>query len=199
MTQDSAGRQQQPEGKPEDTAQAASGEAGDPAPSGQQPAPGQPGAEQPLPEQPLAAPPPPPTAGPTPTKKSRKGLMVALIAVAGILLLCVVGGVVLVLAGGGTNVPEAGECMTDAVDPNEMEVVACDSADAAWSVIGSGGTMTRAEFNTRSQEQQVCAEHPGTVQALWLTGSLLNSSDDTEGEVVCLGPIGGGEESEATG
>ena len=26
--------------------------------------------------------------------------------------------------------------MTDAVDPNDMAVVTCDSPDAAWSVIG---------------------------------------------------------------
>lgn len=192
MTQDSAGRQAQPE----DGAQAASGAARpDQA--------GQPASEQPLPEQPLAAapppPPPPPAPGQGPAKKRRTGLIVTLIAVAGVLLVCVVGGVAVLLLGGGGDIPQAGECMSDAVDPNEMEVVACDSPDAAWSVIGSGGSMTRGEFNARSQQQQVCEEHPGTLQALWLTDAVFSSSDDTEGEVVCLGPIGGGEESETTG
>ena len=156
--------------------------------------------EQPLPEQPLAAPPPPPPTGGQagPGKRRRTGLIVALVAVPALLLLCAFAGVAVALLG-GADIPQAGECMTDAVDPNDMAVVTCDSPDAAWSVIGSGGAMTRAEFNSRSQEQLVCQEHPGTVQALWLTDTLFGSSDDTKGEVVCLGPVEGGTEPEATG
>lgn len=107
----------------------------------------------------------------------------------------------MVCAGGGyllvnslrEDLPEAGECMTDAPDPNEMSVVGCDSDQAAWSVVGADGAMTQVEFQALTPEDQVCQEHEGTEQALWVTDAWF-VDDDTEGTVVCLRRAGEGAE-----
>jgi hypothetical protein len=142
-----------------------------------------------LPEQPVAAPPPPPPPPKAPPKKRRVGLIVAL-TVLGALAVVAIGGVVLVNLL-REDLPQVGDCMTDGATADDMEVVACDSPEAAWNVIGSDGTWTWGDFNAAAQGE-LCQGFSDTDQALWVSNAT-SVEDATEGEVVCLAPIGGGE------
>jgi hypothetical protein len=173
--------QQQPPASPDKPDQ--------PTEQASQPEPAQASEPEPeLPDQPAAAPPPPPPvpATPAPKKKRRVWLIVTLSVVA-VLILLVVGGVFLVMNVLREEVPQVGECLNEA-SPEDMEVVDCGSAEAAWNVVGSDGTWTRGDFDAAAQGD-VCQEFPETQQALWVTESPTVDSG-TEGEVICLAPIG---------
>lgn len=132
-----------------------------------------------------AAPPPPPAGAATPSQ-SRRLVVPIVIAVTGLLLLvaCLVGGALLISAA-RDEIPVVGDCMSHAADPNQMEPVECGEPGADWTVIGVHGTLTRSEFEQLSPENSVCAEHPNTEQALWVTDAW-RVDDSTEGQVVCL-------------
>lgn len=140
-----------------------------------------------LPDQPVAAPPPPPVPA-APPKKRRVGLIVTLTVVAAVAVMAV-GGFLLV-GSLREDPPQVGDCLTDEPLADDMEVVACDAAAAAWSVIGSDGIWTRGDFDT-AEQGEVCQGFPATQQALWVT-SAASVEATTEGEVICLAPIGGG-------
>lgn len=89
----------------------------------------------------------------------------------------------------GEDPPEVGDCLTQAVNADDMSVVDCDSGDAYWTVVANDGNWTHGEFED-APPGEVCADHLSTQQALWVTGSR-NVADDTEGEVVCLEPLAG--------
>lgn len=133
---------------------------------------------------PRDAPPPPPTAPP----KRPRWLAITLVTAAVALVACA-GGAYLVLSSLREEVPEAGECLIDAPDANDMTVVGCDSDLAAWSVIGADGTMTQVEFQALTPEDGVCQEHAGAEQVLWVTDAWF-VDDDTAGTVVCLRRVG---------
>jgi hypothetical protein len=141
-----------------------------------------------LPEQPAAAPPPPPPAPAAPPKKRRVGLIVTLTALVALAVVAV--GAFLLLSVLREELPQVGDCMTDGATADDMEVVACDSGDAAWSVIGSDGTWTRGDFDVADQGE-VCEAFPETAQALWVT-SATSVASGTEGEVICLAPLAPG-------
>lgn len=185
----------QPEGaageQPESPAEPAPGTL-DPAPP---PAAGPVPDEPPL-EQPPGPAPPPPTGPPPPgpeqaaPRKRRTGLIVVGV-VAGVLLLGCLGMVAVAVFTGGGDIPEAGDCLTDAADANDMDVVDCGAGDAAWSVLGEDQTMTRGEFSGLTQQDQVCQAYPETQQALWVTEARFGVDDSTEGKVICLQRTGG--------
>jgi len=143
-----------------------------------------------LPDQPVAIPPPPPppAAPKAQPKKRRVGLIVALTVLAALAAVAV-GGFFL-LSSLREDLPQVGDCLNDAPTADEMDVVACDGNDAAWSVIGSDGTWTRGDFDTAGQGE-VCDAFPDTEQALWVTNATTVDSG-TEGEVICLAPLSGG-------
>ncbi|HEY8473449.1 MAG TPA: hypothetical protein VIL37_12555 [Natronosporangium sp.] len=144
----------------------------------------QPAAEE-LPAQPVAAAPPPPPVPEAPPKQRRVWPAVVITLIAA---LAVVGiGGYFVLRALAEDLPQVGDCLTNAADANDMEVIACDSPDAAWSVIGSDGDWTRGEFDSAGQGE-VCASFPETQQALWVT-SAAQVQSDTVGELLCLAPL----------
>jgi hypothetical protein len=159
----------------------------EPAPPSQGGAPTELPSEPELPEQPPAAPPPPPAPVPSKAapKKRRVGLIVTL-TLLGTLVVVAAGVAALVLLT-REELPQVGDCLNDAVLAADMEVVSCDSAEAAWSVIGSDGTWTRGEFDAAGQGE-VCQGFPATEQALWVT-NVRTVDSGTEGEVICLVPI----------
>jgi len=146
-----------------------------------------------MPDQPVGPPPPPPR--PEPKKKRRVGLYVTLGVLAVVLLICVAGGVVF-LTSAGDEIPEAGQCLNDAPQATDMEVVDCGATDAAWTVLGTGGTMSRGEFSTLTADADVCDAYPTTERALWVTDAFFGVNDDTEGEVICLASVGSEEADE---
>lgn len=139
-----------------------------------------------LPPRDASPPPPPPPTGPP--ERRRSWLTITLIAAVVVAVGCVGGGYLL-LNSLREDVPQAGECLLDAPDPNDMTVVGCDSDQAAWSVIGADGTMTQAEFQALTPEDGVCQEHAGTEQVLWVTDAWF-VDDGTAGTVVCLRRVG---------
>jgi hypothetical protein len=155
--------------------------------------PDQPAAEQAspppseLPDQPPEASPPPPPAPTPPAKKRRVWPYVALAAVIVIIGLGI-GAALLVRSVLTEEVPQVGDCLNNAANPDDMDVVDCGSADAAWSVIGNDGTWTRGDFDAATQGE-VCQAFTDTQQALWVTSSPTVNSG-TEGEVICLAPVG---------
>lgn len=166
----------------------------------QQPSPPQPGdraasdtsptdsGQSTVPDQPLPPPPPPPAPpqepGQPPARKSRRGLLIVLGVVAGVVVLAV-GGLVVAAVVFGEDVPEVGECLTQAADPADIDVVDCESDRAAWRVIGHHGTLTEEEFAQVSRAD-VCQAFPDWENALWLRTNLLGG----DGQVVCLVPAG---------
>jgi hypothetical protein len=143
-----------------------------------------------LPDEPLPAAPPPPPPPPTaPPKKKRRIWPYVTLAVVVVIVLLGVGGVVLLGNLLREEVPEVGECLNDAPAADDMEVVDCAAAEAAWRVIGNDGAWTRGEFDAAAQGD-VCQAFAATEQALWVTSSSTVNSG-TEGEVICLAPVGG--------
>lgn len=146
----------------------------------------------PLPDQPGAAAPPPPPVPPAPPAGSRRALKVT-VGVVGALavgVVAVVAGALLFSAIGGDEQPrpEVGDCLTDAVNADDIEVVDCGSAEAAWTVIGLSATLTEREFGDASRGD-LCQEFPGwTGPALWFGEETDDLSG--EGEVVCLAAVG---------
>jgi hypothetical protein len=139
-----------------------------------------------LPEQPVPVPPPPPLAPPPPpARKSRIGLIVALVAVAVAGLAA--AGVWLVVNLLEEEVPTVGDCLTDQPDPDDMEIVGCDSGEAYWSVVGTDGSWTRGDFDS-AEQGELCDGFEATQRALWVT-SERDVKPGTGGEVVCLAPL----------
>lgn len=155
------------------------------------------GPEQPAPDLPAQDQPPPqspPESGPdqaagqppaAASARRRIALLVSVGAVAAVAILVVGGLVIASILGGGD--PEAGDCMNDSALASEMEVVDCDSGEAVWSVIGVDTGWTFGDFEA-APLAEVCQDHPGAVQALWITDSS-DVSDGTDGDVVCLRAI----------
>ncbi|QSB14133.1 hypothetical protein JQS43_21800 [Natronosporangium hydrolyticum] len=85
--------------------------------------------------------------------------------------------------------PVVGDCLTEAATADDMSVVDCEGGDAYWSVVGADGTWQYGEFEA-AQAGEVCAEHPTTQQALWITSERTVGAE-SEGEVVCLEPVAG--------
>jgi hypothetical protein len=141
-----------------------------------------------LPNQPAAALPPPPPVPTAPPKKKRRIWPYVTIGVVLLVILLGVGGVVLLGVLLREEVPEVGQCLDDAPSPDDMEVVDCGSAEAAWSVIGNDGPRTRGEFDQATQGD-LCQAFAETQQAMWVTTSYTVDSS-TEGEVICLAPVG---------
>lgn len=136
------------------------------------------------PAEPVPAPAPAPA---EPVRRSRRGLKIVVGVVAGIVVLAV-AGVVVIVTQFGSEVPAVGECLNHSDDPTEMEVVACDSDQAAWQVIGhEEGTLTEQEFDQISRDE-VCQAFPDWENALWLRTNVLTG----EGQVVCLDTTGAG-------
>jgi hypothetical protein len=138
-----------------------------------------------LPDQPVPAPPPPPASPAQPARKGRIGLIVALVAV--VVVGLAVAGVWLVVNLIEEDVPTVGDCLTDQPDPDDMEIVGCDSGEAFWSVIGNDGSWTRGDFDT-AEPGELCEEFEATERALWVT-SARSVDAGTGGEVVCLAPL----------
>lgn len=176
----------QSEGEPQEQKETSSEPARDaPEPLGGQTEPLDAQAEPP--EGPPPGPPPP-----TPAEPASRKFRVTMIVVgvtAGLLLVGCLGLVALTVFAGG-EIPEADDCLTDAADANDMEVVDCGSGDAAWTVLGADQTMTRGEFSGLTQQDQVCQAYPETQQALWVTDARFGTDDDTEGTVICLQRVG---------
>jgi hypothetical protein len=152
-------------------------------------APEAPVADQPAASEAPAEPPSPPAGPPVPSEeqpasRSRRGLKIGLAVAAGVVVLAVAGVLALVLLS-GEEVPAVGECMTDSADPTQMDVVGCDSEQAAWQVIGHDGNVTEDEFDQATRED-ICQQFPDWENALWLRTNVLSG----EGEVVCLVPAG---------
>lgn len=107
----------------------------------------------------------------------------------------VVGALVVAVAGFAAlqffseETPVVGDCLTEAATADDMSVVDCEGGDAYWSVVGADGTWQYGEFEA-AQAGEVCAEHPTTQQALWITSERTVGAE-SEGEVVCLEPVAG--------
>lgn len=156
-----------------------------PQPSGQPslppPDPGLPPPQQPpvgqFPGQPF-----PPDAAPPPEKKKRGKLAI----VGGVLVAVAVAFVVRLAIGavlGGADNPEVGDCVNDAFNPDDIEVVDCGSADAAWEVIGVHGDMSEADFDAIVASQDtstVCTAFPEWENAIWF------GDQGGDGEVFCV-------------
>jgi hypothetical protein len=112
-------------------------------------------------------------------------LVVALAAAGGVLALGAAGFVVLNLL--REELPQVGDCLNDAASVDDMHVVACDSAEAAWAVVGEDGVWTRGDFDAAGPGE-VCQAYPTTEQAMWVT-SARSMGAATEGKVVCLEPL----------
>jgi hypothetical protein len=151
-----------------------------------------PPADLPPPPPGSSLPPPPPGSLPAdalPPRPSRRGLKIALVAAAGVVVLAVAGVVLLIALLAGDDVPEVGQCMTHSDDPAEMAVVDCDDAEAVWRVIGNDGSWTERDFD-QAPRAEVCQAFPEWRNALWLGEQTDDLSG--EGEVVCLAPTGAG-------
>jgi hypothetical protein len=130
-----------------------------------------------------------------PPPKSRKGLLFGIVgAILGVALIGIGAVVVVNLLGDrandviddlpGDQVPEVGECITEAsLTGTQTEVVACDSATAAWRVVGNDGSMTESDFAATPVEE-LCTAHETTGYVLWIGEETVDGSGD--GEVICL-------------
>jgi hypothetical protein len=127
-------------------------------------------------------------ATPTPPAKSGRGKLFGILGgVGGAVLLG--GGVIaanLFLGAAGDDAqveaetPEVGECITEAsLTAPETEVVACDSAEAAWLVLGNAGEFSESEFDATPIEE-LCGQWETTGYALWI--GVIGG----DGQVVCL-------------
>lgn len=150
--------------------------AAEPTEPGESAGPGEPGAAA---AEPVAA-----QAAPAARLPRWRVLAIAAGSVAGVAILAVVA--VLVIGGlTGDDVPAVGDCLTHSDDPAEMQVVDCDSGDAAWRVIGNDGSWTEQAFAEASQEE-VCQAFRGWENALWMGDRTEDLSGN--GEVICLEP-----------
>lgn len=126
--------------------------------------------------------------GPAPVRPRRRWWGLAFGIVSGVLAVAVVAGLgLLALSMLRPKPPAVGDCLTDAPSFDDMTVVDCASATAYWRVAGNGGTWTWADFHATAPDE-VCADFPTTLQALWFSDQT-NVTDRTEGEVVCLEPL----------
>lgn len=144
---------------------------GQPPPPGQPP---QPGGQFQVPGQ-------FPPAGGQPEKKKRGKLY----AVVGVVIAVGVAIVVRVVIGsvfGGVDTPAVGECVNNALNIDDLEVVDCSSAEATWEVIGVHGEMSESDFDQviAGEVGDTCSAFPEWENALWFgeTGG--------DGEVVCV-------------
>jgi hypothetical protein len=129
--------------------------------------------------------------------KSRKGLVFGIVgAILGVALIAVGAVVVVNLLGDRANdvltedqVPATGECITEAsLTGTETEVVACDSATAAWRVVGLDGTMTESDF-AATPVTELCTDYSTTGYVLWIGEETADGSGN--GDVVCLEQVTG--------
>jgi hypothetical protein len=137
-----------------------------------------------------------PGAGTPPPPKRSKKIPAILGAVGGLVAITIGIAVVRILGSDATNdfdlqsqTPEVGECINQAsVSPeaNETEVVACDSAEAAWEVIGNDGSWTETAFHD-APEEELCQSFPETEYMLWIGEETEDRSG--EGQVVCLSQV----------
>lgn len=146
---------------------------------------------------PYGSPPPPggyqvPGGVNPPPKKSGKGKLIAILGgVGGVVLLGIAAVVVRVVLGNvagdidlAAQVPEVGECITQgSLVGTETEVVACDSAEAAWQVLGNVGSYSETDFEA-TEPTVICADYPDTGYVLWI--GELTGDQTGSGEVVCL-------------
>lgn len=155
------------------------------APSfGQPPAPGD--AQQPVPGQPPAfgTPPPPPPGGAKAAGGQKSGKVVKTV-VSVVAAIAVVAGIRFGIGALlSPDAPEVGDCLSGESNPNDRKVVDCSSDEAVWSVIGTDGTWTYANFQAAPVEQ-LCTAHAGWQEALWW-GDTTDS--DADGELFCLAP-----------
>lgn len=129
-----------------------------------------------------------PAAEAPPVRQSRRWLWVGLVALA-----VLVGGAVAGATGVAVvqllreDAPEVGDCLTREAVNDDIDIVDCGEGAAHWRVIGHDGAWTQGEF-AQASDDEVCADHPDTQQALWVTAAR-DVSDDSDGEVVCLAPL----------
>lgn len=130
-------------------------------------------------------------------RKSGKGKLFAIFGGIGGVVLLGIGILVIRLVIGAVSgdinlsrqVPDVGECITQAsLFGSETEVVGCDSADAAWQVLGNAGEYTEGEFDTAVQDaagqEELCGAYPESGYILWI-GEITDDQSGS-GEVVCL-------------
>jgi hypothetical protein len=84
-----------------------------------------------------------------------------------------------------------GECITEesTLSNSETETVACDSAEAAWEVIGNDGSWVESDF-WDSPEEEICTGFEGTEQMLWI--GEVTGDQTGDGQVVCLVQVAAG-------
>ncbi len=113
---------------------------------------------------------------PPPTSKSKVGKWAAI--AGGILALLVIGLVALAFLGGGD--PEVGDCLSE--ENQELSVVDCDDADAAWRLVGiQEGEQSYDEY---LEDPATCEDFlPETTQSFWVGE---NGDQSGQGVVYCV-------------
>lgn len=98
-------------------------------------------------------------------------------------------GTVFAEATGDLSTAEAGDCIDQQPDINDVKVVACDSAEAAMTVIGVNQDWTENDFDAATLEE-VCEGFtvPDDGGAIWY-GEVTDDGTGA-GDVYCLEPLG---------
>ncbi len=89
---------------------------------------------------------------------------------------------------GDLSTAGVGDCLNDRPNIDDIRVVACDSEDAAWRVIGKNTGWTENDFDAATLEE-VCEGFtvPADGAAIW-QGSRTSDGSGT-GFVLCLEPV----------
>ncbi|OLE28103.1 MAG: hypothetical protein AUG44_08355 [Actinobacteria bacterium 13_1_20CM_3_71_11] len=149
---------------------------------GEAPAPyGQPG-QQPPPPYGVPGQPPPP-------KKSSAGKVIGILVGVAVLLIALCGGAAyFIINKSKTDTVNAkvGDCIqsdaltsTTAKEVKNTKIVACDSANATYKVVGVVSNKTEIQFNI---DDEICKAYPTAESALW------QGERNKSGSVLCLAP-----------
>jgi hypothetical protein len=88
--------------------------------------------------------------------------------------------IVAFVTGAGPAKAKVGDCISQSQDPNEMKVVDCAAAEAAYKVTGVVEGKTKAEAVTS------CEPYPTAENYLFQWEGSKTATDQTMGRVLCL-------------
>lgn len=127
-----------------------------------------------------------PVAPVEPEKKGRIGKVILAIVGAIVVVVTVaivkfgLGEIMAFITGSGPAKAKVGDCMTQAPKSNDMKIVDCSTAEAAYKVAGV------VENKTKTDAASSCEPYPTAENYLFQWEGSETSTETTVGRVICL-------------
>ena len=122
-------------------------------------------------------------------KKVGKSILGRILVYGIILVVVLVGGYPYKIFTNDTELAKVGDCVTEAVNAEDMKTIGCTDSKAAYKVVAVvDGTAGRAQAD---DESHPCARFADATTSLWMGEVSRGSSQPsagTMGKILCLAP-----------